>query len=68
MSIHYFNSTIVRLKVSKPLRNAQRRGYFNSTIVRLKDGLCRCLYDGGINFNSTIVRLKAKYNISISVY
>ena len=57
--IHYFNSTMVRLKVLPARRLGMYIKYFNSTMVRLKDfspyGGNMCCLD----FNSTMVRLKA---------
>jgi hypothetical protein len=56
--LHYFNTTIVRLKARHKPNNKVYLKYFNTTIVRLKVYLNPRMRGTDANFNTTIVRLK----------
>jgi len=63
MALMYFNSNMVRLKVSNGLEQKEMELHFNSNMVRLKGLNSTYRTKGVIYFNSNMVRLKG-YSIT----
>ncbi len=58
MSIHSFNPTLVRLRLSHPTSTSSLRQGFNPTLVRLRPFSERAQGSPPVGFNPTLVRLR----------